>query len=77
MRATGIVDHPKTTSGRAGGDGQVLVDQRDDGCAFADRAAYALYRARAHVADREHARHVRLERRGQAARRSACARADR
>ena len=38
---------------------QVLVDQRHRRGAFADRAAHALDRARAHVAHREHAGHAR------------------
>ena len=40
------------------------MDLRHRGGAFADRAADALDRARAHVADREHAAHARFERRG-------------
>ena len=57
---------------RGGGDGrgQVGVDLRAHGGAFADRAAHALDRARAHVADGEHAGHARLERRRHVRRRS-------
>src|ERR1700730_3231924 len=54
-------------------DGQILMDQRNDGGTFSDRAAYALHGARTHVADGEHARHVRLERGGQPTPRVACA----
>ena len=51
--------------------GEMLMDLRDDRGAFADRAADALDRARAHVADGEHAGHARLERRGRRRRPSA------
>src|SRR5260370_4091079 len=40
------------------------VDLRHHGGAFADRRRNALGRARAHVADREHAGHAGLERQG-------------
>ena len=50
--------------------GQILMDQRDDGRAFPDRAAHALDGTRTDVADGEHARHGRLERGRQAARRA-------
>src|SRR5262245_55791905 len=46
------------------GEREMLVDERNRGGAFADRAADALHRARAHVADGEYARHRRLERSG-------------
>ena len=59
---------------RSGRDRQVLVNQRDDGGTFPDRAAHALHGARAHVADGEHARHARLERAGEALRRALGAR---
>ena len=42
-------------------DRQILMNQRDDGRALPDRRADALHRARAHVADGEHAWHARLE----------------
>src|ERR1700692_3286647 len=42
----------------------MLMDQRHRGGAFADRTAHALHRTGAHVTDREHAAHARLEWRG-------------
>src|SRR5258705_377325 len=51
------------------GSGEIGVDLRHDGGALADRAADALHRARAHVADRENARHARLQRQLQVLRR--------
>src|SRR5262245_56832541 len=47
--------------------GKEPVQLRDDLCPFADRAADALDRSRAHVADGEQAGDVRLERRGSGA----------
>src|SRR5258706_11530534 len=49
------------------------MDQRHDGRTFSDGAAYALHGTRTHVADGEHARYVRLQRRRRAARRKSSA----
>src|SRR3954463_2364824 len=51
------------------GSSEIGVDLRHDGGALADRATDALHRARAHVADRENARHARLQRQRQILRR--------
>src|SRR5580765_2916247 len=47
------------------GPGEIGVDLRHDRGALADRAPDALHRVRAHVADRENARHARLQRQRQ------------
>src|SRR6266540_2677269 len=44
--------------------GQMLMNESDDRRSFTDRTAHALHRARAHVADGEHAANARLERSG-------------
>jgi len=47
------------------------MDRGDNGRSFSYGAADPLDRAGAHIADRKHARHIRLERRGAAVRRCA------